>query len=119
MHIRRGYNEATEQVKRLRKRLTERVMVHRGLDNKKGEDDMKKRFLSSILIVGLVASLLGGCGNEQNVPADGTQQTESEQTTESSQTTENTENSGKVFRFQEMVRFACVTDVRVSISTAR
>ena len=35
------------------------------------------------------------------------------------QTTENTENSGKVFRFQEMVRSACVTDVRVSTSTAR
>ncbi len=26
-------------------------------------------------------------------------------------TTENTENSGKVFQFQEMVRYACVTDV--------
>lgn len=61
---------------------------------------MKKRFLSSILIVGLVASLLGGCGNEQNVPADGTQQTESEQTTESSQTTENTEQTAATDGYQ-------------------
>lgn len=60
---------------------------------------MKKRFLSSILIVGLVASLLGGCGNEQNVP-DGTQQTESEQTTESSQTTENTEQTAATDGYQ-------------------
>ncbi len=65
-----------------------------------GENDMKKRFLSSILIVGLVASLLGGCGNEQNVPVDGTQQTESEQTTESSQTTENTEQTAATDGYQ-------------------
>ena len=54
---------------------------------------MKKRFLSSILIVGLVASLLGGCGNEQKLPENTTQQTESKQTTESSQTTENTKQT--------------------------
>lgn len=65
-----------------------------------GENNMKKRFLSSILIVGLVASLLGGCGNEQNVPVDGTQQTESEQTTESSQTTENTEQTAATDGYQ-------------------
>lgn len=54
---------------------------------------MKKKILSSILIAGLAASLLGGCGNEQKLPENTTQQTESKQTTENSQTTENTKQT--------------------------
>ena len=64
MHIWRGYNEITEQVKRLRKRLTERVMVHRGLYNKKGEDDMKKsakRIFAGAMAAAMMLSLTA-CG---------------------------------------------------------
>ena len=56
---------------------------------------MKKKILNSIIIAGLVASLLVGCGNAQNVPENGTQQPESEQTTESSQVAENTEQTAE------------------------
>lgn len=61
---------------------------------------MKKKILNSIIIAGLVASLLVGCGNAQNVPENGTQQPESEQTTESSQVAENTEQTAETDGYQ-------------------
>ena len=60
---------------------------------------MKKRLICSIILIGLVTALLGGCGNKNNVP-DNTINTEVGSTTDVPGTTENTEQTKETFGYK-------------------